>query len=62
MSKRKMSRRKFLKGTGTALAVASAAPPLEAAKPQQAAPAPAVPRTAIRALFPINATQLRLHP
>ena len=57
MSKRKLSRRKFLKGTGTALAVAGAAPPLKAARPPQAALAPAVPRTAIRVV--VNGVERR---
>src|SRR6266704_4721193 len=57
MSKRKMSRRKFLKGTGTALAVATAAP-LEAAPPQQATSAPSVPRSAIRVV--VNGVERRV--
>ena len=57
MSKRKMSRRKFLKGTGTALAVATAAP-LEGAPPQQATAAPSVPRSAIRVV--VNGVERRV--
>src|SRR5881396_4203941 len=57
MSKRKMSRRKFLKGTGTALAVASAAP-LEASPPQQIATPPSVPRSAIRVV--VNGVERRV--
>src|SRR2546426_8482010 len=57
MSKRKMSRRKFLKGTGTALAVATAAR-WGAAPPQQATAAPSVPRSAIRVV--VNGVERRV--
>jgi aerobic-type carbon monoxide dehydrogenase small subunit (CoxS/CutS family) len=58
-TKRKISRRKFLKGTGTVLAVATAAPKIQA---QTLAPAPpatgTVPRTAIRVT--VNGTERRI--
>ncbi len=62
-NKRKISRRKFLEGTGTALAVATAAPALEA---QRLATRPAtnivadptVPRTTIRVV--VNGTERRV--
>src|SRR5947207_7527334 len=48
-AKRKISRRKFLENTGAALAVATAAPALEAQRSTVNTPAdPAVPRTMIR--------------
>jgi aerobic-type carbon monoxide dehydrogenase small subunit (CoxS/CutS family) len=46
-SKKKISRRKFLKGTGTVLAVATAAPRLQA-QAQSQAPVETVPKTTIR--------------
>ena len=46
--KKKISRRKFLKGTGVALAVATTAPKIEAQTPTAAVAAEAVPRSMIR--------------
>ena len=46
--KKKLSRRKFLEGTGAALAVATAAPKLEAQTPAVTTPVETVPRTMIR--------------
>jgi aerobic-type carbon monoxide dehydrogenase small subunit (CoxS/CutS family) len=58
-SKRKISRRKFLKGTGTVLAVATAGPKIQA---QTLAPAPpatgTVPRTTIRVT--VNGAERRI--
>ena len=50
MKKRKLSRRRFLKGTGAALAVAGAAGPLEVAAQQKTktTSTPGTPRTTIR--------------
>ena len=53
-SKKKISRRKFLQGTGAALAVATAAPGVGA----QNAATDAIPRTAIRVT--VNGTQRRI--
>jgi aerobic-type carbon monoxide dehydrogenase small subunit (CoxS/CutS family) len=47
-NRKKISRRKFLKGTGTVLAVATAAPALEAQRIPVSAPGDGVPRTTIR--------------
>ena len=57
-TKRKISRRKFLKGTGAALAVATTAPKLEAQTPAASAATDAVPRTSIRVT--INGTERRI--
>src|SRR5207302_4732627 len=46
--KKKLSRRKFLKGTGAALAVATAAPKIQAQTPAVTTPTETVPRTTIR--------------
>src|SRR2546428_6528559 len=46
--KKKISRRKFLKGTGAALAVATAAPKIEAQTPAAGVATDAVPRSMIR--------------
>jgi aerobic-type carbon monoxide dehydrogenase small subunit (CoxS/CutS family) len=54
-SKKRISRRGFLKGTGAAIAVATAAPGIEAQSP---AAADAVPRTTIR--FRVNGTARRV--
>src|SRR5437667_4757522 len=56
--KKKISRRKFLKGTGAALAVATTAPKLEAQTPAASAATDAVPRTSIRVT--INGTERRI--
>jgi aerobic-type carbon monoxide dehydrogenase small subunit (CoxS/CutS family) len=53
-----MSRRKFLKGTGTVLAVATAAPAIEAQRAPVSAPADTVPRTAIRVI--VNGVERRV--
>ncbi len=55
--KKKISRRKFLKGTGAALAVATAAPKIEAQTPAGVA-ADAVPRSMIRVT--VNGTERRI--
>src|SRR2546425_1883489 len=61
-NRKKISRRKFLKGTGAAFAVATAAPKLEAQRPASTSPAavvdPSVPRTTIRVV--INGQERRL--
>jgi xanthine dehydrogenase YagT iron-sulfur-binding subunit len=57
-TKKKISRRKFLKGTGAALAVATAAPKIQAQTPQATIPTETVPRTTIRAT--INGTERRI--
>jgi aerobic-type carbon monoxide dehydrogenase small subunit (CoxS/CutS family) len=57
-SKRKISRRKFLEGTGTMLAVATAAPKIQAQTPAAATPAETVPRTAIR--LTVNGSERRI--
>ena len=56
-AKHKISRRKFLQGTGTALALATATPGLEAQTPGVAA-IETVPRTTIRVT--VNGTQQRV--
>ena len=56
--KKKLSRRKFLKGTGAALAVATAAPKIEAQTPAATTPTETVPRTAIRVT--INGAERRI--
>jgi aerobic-type carbon monoxide dehydrogenase small subunit (CoxS/CutS family) len=60
--KKKISRRTFLEGTGAVLAVAAAAPKIEAQRPETSAQAeagaPAVPRTAIRVV--VNGTEHRV--
>src|SRR5262250_3383048 len=57
-SKKKISRRKFLKGTGTMLAVATAAPKIQAQAPASATLTETVPRTAIRVT--VNGTERRI--
>jgi len=61
-SKNKISRRKFLEGTGAALAVATTAPSLEAQRPAVNAAAsetdPSVPRTMIRVV--VNGSERRV--
>src|SRR5205823_13773831 len=57
-TKKRISRRKFLKGTGAALAVATTAPKLEAQTPAASAATDAVPRTSIRVT--INGTERRI--
>jgi aerobic-type carbon monoxide dehydrogenase small subunit (CoxS/CutS family) len=57
-SKKKISRRKFLEGTGTMLAVATAAPKIQAQTLAVAAPPETVPRTAIR--LTVNGTERRI--
>ena len=61
-NRKKISRRKFLKGTGAAFAVATAAPKLEAQRPASTLPAavvdPSVPRTTIRVV--INGAERRI--
>ena len=56
--KKKISRRKFLKGTGAALAVATAAPKIEAQTPAAGVAADAVPRSMIRVT--VNGTERRI--
>ena len=56
--KKKISRRKFLKGTGVALAVATTAPKIEAQTPAAAAATEAVPRSMIRVT--VNGTERRI--
>src|SRR5437762_6243166 len=56
--KKKISRRKFLKGTGVALAVATTAPKIEAQTPAAAAATEAVPRSMIRVT--VNGTERRV--
>src|SRR5207247_2405908 len=58
--KKKISRRKFLKGTGAALAVATAAPKIEAQTPAVGVAADAVPRSMIRVT--VNGTERRIEP
>jgi len=58
MSKRKLTRRKFLKGTGAALAAATAAPPLQSTAAMQTQPASSVPRTTIR--ITVNGAERRI--
>ena len=53
--KKRISRRKFLKGTGAALAVVTAAPKIEAQTPAAAVAVEAVPRSMIR--FSLNGTE-----
>ena len=57
-TKKKISRRKFIKGTGAALAVAKAAPVLEAQSPAATPSRDAIPRTAIRVT--LNGIQRRV--
>src|SRR5947208_4742812 len=57
-AKKKISRRKFLKGTGAALAVATAAPKIEAQTPAAGVAADAVPRSMIRVT--VNGTERRI--
>src|SRR5260370_14128163 len=57
-TKKKISRRKFLEGTGAALAVATAAPKIEAQTPQAIIATETVPRTAIRVT--VNGTERRI--
>ena len=57
-TKKKISRRKFLKGTGTALAIATATPRLQAQNPAATAAESAVPRTTIRVT--VNSTERRV--
>jgi aerobic-type carbon monoxide dehydrogenase small subunit (CoxS/CutS family) len=57
-SKKKISRRKFLEGTGTMLAVATAAPKIQAQTLAAPAPTETVPRTAIR--LTVNGTERRI--
>ena len=47
-AKGRISRRKFLEGTGVAVVAATAAPAIQAQSPTVAGPDPAVPRTKIR--------------
>ncbi len=56
--KKKISRRKFLKGTGAALAVATAAPKIEAQTPAAGVGTDAVPRSVIRVT--VNGTDRRI--
>jgi aerobic-type carbon monoxide dehydrogenase small subunit (CoxS/CutS family) len=56
--KKRISRRKFLQGTGAAFAVAAAAPTVEAQNPATTPTAEAVPRTAIR--LTVNGTPRRI--
>src|SRR5947208_16616662 len=56
--KKKISRRKFLKGTGAALAVATAAPKIEAQTPAAGVATHAVPRSMIR--LPATRTERRI--
>jgi xanthine dehydrogenase YagT iron-sulfur-binding subunit len=56
--KKKLSRRKFLQGTGAALAVATAAPKIEAQVSAPTAAAESVPRTTIR--LTLNGAERRL--
>ena len=56
--KKKISRRKFLKGTGAALAVATAAPKIEAQTPAAAVATESVPRSMIRVT--LNGTERRI--
>ena len=56
--KKKLSRRKFLKGTGAALAVATAAPKIEAQVAVPTGATESVPRTTIR--LTLNGTERRL--
>src|SRR5204862_8053305 len=56
--KKKLSRRKFLKGTGAALAVATAASKIEAQTPAVTASVEMVPRTMIRVT--VNGAERRL--
>jgi len=56
--KKKISRRKFLKGTGAALAVATAAPKIEAQTPAASVATDAVPRSMIRVT--VNGTERRI--
>ena len=55
---RTLSRRKFLQGTGAALAVATAAPKIEAQVPAPTAATESVPRTTIR--LTLNGAEQRL--
>src|SRR5438094_6468492 len=57
-AKKKISRRKFLKGTGAALAVATAAPKIEAQTPAASVATDAVPRSMIRVT--VNGTERRI--
>src|SRR5213594_271206 len=57
-AKKKISRRKFLKGTGAALAVATAAPKIEAQTPAAGVGTDAVPRSVIRVT--VNGTERRI--
>src|SRR5881397_2487827 len=57
-AKKKISRRKFLKGTGAALAVATAAPKIEAQTPAAGVARDAVPRSMIRVT--VNGTERRI--
>src|SRR5436309_8479960 len=57
-AKKKISRRKFLKGTGAALAVATAAPKIEAQTPAAGVGTDAVPRSVIRVT--VNGTDRRI--
>ena len=57
-NRKKISRRKFLKGTGTVLAVASAVPALEAQRVSVNAPGDGVPRTTIRVM--VNGSERRV--
>src|SRR5262249_24630527 len=56
--KKKISRRKFLQGTGAAFAVAAAAPTVEAQNPATIPTPDAVPRTTIR--ITVNGTPRRI--
>jgi len=56
--KKKISRRKFLQGTGAAFAVAAAAPTVQAQNPATIPTADAVPRTTIR--ITVNGTPRRI--
>ena len=56
--RKKLSRRKFLKGTGAALAVATAAPKIQAQTPAVTTPTETVPRTTIRVT--INGAERRI--
>jgi xanthine dehydrogenase YagT iron-sulfur-binding subunit len=58
MSKRKLSRRKFLKGTGAALAVATTAPTAQSSAALQTTPGSSAPRTAIRVI--VNGAEHRM--
>jgi aerobic-type carbon monoxide dehydrogenase small subunit (CoxS/CutS family) len=57
-TKKKISRRKFIQGTGAALAVASSAPSIQGQSPTPSTTSPSVPRTTIRVT--VNGAQRRI--